>query len=59
MANGGVRAFNFGEFEGGKALQPIPSTMVDHQAQISAFRDLCYEMCLKINTLLGIGLEVS
>ncbi len=33
--------------------------MVEHQAQISAFRDLCYEMCLKINTLLGIGLEVS
>ena len=33
--------------------------MVDHQAQISSFRDLCYEMCLKINTLLGIGLEVS
>ncbi|KAK3325563.1 hypothetical protein B0H66DRAFT_129000 [Apodospora peruviana] len=52
-------AFNFGEFIDGKAQQPIPPTISEHEGQISAFRDLCHGVCLKINTLLGIGLEVN
>lgn len=53
------RAFNFGEFTDGKSDHPIPSNMVPHEGQISAFRDLCYATCLKINRLLGIGLDVQ
>nr|XP_003649066.1 uncharacterized protein THITE_120638 [Thermothielavioides terrestris NRRL 8126]AEO62730.1 hypothetical protein THITE_120638 [Thermothielavioides terrestris NRRL 8126] len=52
-------AFNFGEFVDGKAQQPIPPTIAADEPQISAFRDLCYNLSLKLNTLLGIGLEVT
>ncbi|KAL2179064.1 uncharacterized protein P884DRAFT_239593 [Thermothelomyces heterothallicus CBS 202.75] len=52
-------AFNFGEFVDGKAQQPIPPTIASDEAQIGAFRDLCYALSLKLNTLLGIGLRVS
>ncbi|KAK4251047.1 hypothetical protein C7999DRAFT_28363 [Corynascus novoguineensis] len=53
-------AFNFGEFVDGKAQQPVPPTMApDEEAQIGAFRDLCYALSLKLNTLLGAGLGVS
>ncbi|KAG7288928.1 hypothetical protein NEMBOFW57_005288 [Staphylotrichum longicolle] len=52
-------AFNFGEFIDGKAQQPIPPTVAADEAQTSAFRDLCYNLSLKLNTLLGIGLEVD
>ncbi|KAK3308749.1 uncharacterized protein B0T15DRAFT_525153 [Chaetomium strumarium] len=52
-------AFNFGEFIDGKAQQPIPPTIAADEPQISAFRDLCYNLSLKLNTLLGIGLEVT
>ncbi|KAL1867560.1 hypothetical protein VTK73DRAFT_4084 [Phialemonium thermophilum] len=52
-------AFNFGEFNEGKAQQPLPSTFVPYESQVSRFRDLCYNVCLKINTLLGIGLKVQ
>ncbi|KAH8908710.1 2OG-Fe(II) oxygenase superfamily protein [Coniochaeta sp. PMI_546] len=52
-------AFNFGQFVDGKPDQPIPSNIVPYEAQINAFQDHCYEMCLKINTLLGIGLNVQ
>ncbi|KAK1833299.1 hypothetical protein QBC39DRAFT_254668 [Podospora conica] len=52
-------AFNFGEFLHGKAQQPLPPTIASHEAQISHFRDLCYAVTLKLNTLLGIGLGVT
>ncbi|KAK4104012.1 Clavaminate synthase-like protein [Parathielavia hyrcaniae] len=52
-------AFNFGDFVDGKAQQPIPPTIAADEPQISAFRDLCYNLSLKLNTLLGIGLEVT
>lgn len=53
------RAFNFGEFVDSKAQQPIPPTIAADEPEISAFRDLCYNLTLKLNTLLGIGLQVS
>ncbi|KAK5662955.1 hypothetical protein OQA88_6367 [Cercophora sp. LCS_1] len=52
-------AFNFGEFIDGKAQQPIPPSIAEDESQISTFRDFCYDVTLKINTLLGIGLEVD
>ncbi|KAK4157594.1 hypothetical protein C8A00DRAFT_29438 [Chaetomidium leptoderma] len=52
-------AFNFGEFVDNKAQQPIPPTIAADQPDISAFRDLCYNLSLKLNTLLGIGLGVN
>lgn len=55
---GMTRAFNFGQFVDGKPQQPIPSSIVPYEAQIEAFQDYCYQMTLKINTLLGIGLDV-
>ncbi|KAK4041696.1 hypothetical protein C8A01DRAFT_34299 [Parachaetomium inaequale] len=52
-------AFNFGEFIDNKAQQPIPPTIAADEPRVSAFRDLCYNLSLKLNTLLGIGLEVT
>ncbi|CAK7197675.1 hypothetical protein SEUCBS139899_000323 [Sporothrix eucalyptigena] len=52
-------AFNFGEFVDGKAQQPIPAELASDEPAIDAFFDLCYHLCLKLNDLLGIGLEVN
>ncbi|KAK4137516.1 Clavaminate synthase-like protein [Trichocladium antarcticum] len=52
-------AFNFGDFVDAKAQQPIPPTIAADEAQISAFRDACYHLTLKLHTLLGIGLQVT
>ncbi|KAM7204385.1 hypothetical protein V8F33_001687 [Rhypophila sp. PSN 637] len=52
-------AFNFGEFQNSKAQQPLPASINPHESEISHFRDQCHNLCLKINTLLGIGLEVD
>ncbi|KIH94493.1 oxidoreductase, 2OG-Fe(II) oxygenase family [Sporothrix brasiliensis 5110] len=52
-------AFNFGEFVDGKAQQPLPPSLASDEPQIDAFFDLCYRLCLKLNDLLGIGLEVN
>ncbi|KAK4169071.1 hypothetical protein QBC43DRAFT_308642 [Cladorrhinum sp. PSN259] len=52
-------AFNFGPFRDSKADQPLPPTILPNEAQISEFQDYCYSLCLKITSLLGIGLEVT
>ncbi|KAL1862550.1 hypothetical protein Daus18300_008509 [Diaporthe australafricana] len=52
-------AFNFGTFENGKAQQPIPESVASYESQYSDFYDLCYNLSLKINHLLGIGLNVQ
>ncbi|GAB1314228.1 2OG-Fe(II)oxygenase superfamily protein [Madurella fahalii] len=52
-------AFNFGPFLSHKAQQPIPPTIAADEARISAFRDLCQDLCLRLTTLLGIGLGVD
>ena len=33
--------------------------MADDEAEVGTFFDLCYRLCLKLNDLLGIGLEVN
>ncbi|KAH6626270.1 hypothetical protein B0J18DRAFT_136387 [Chaetomium sp. MPI-SDFR-AT-0129] len=52
-------AFNFGEFLSHKAQQPLPPTILPSEPRISAFRDLCYHLSLKLTTLLGAGLQVT
>lgn len=52
-------AFNFGEFKDGKAQQPIPETIEHLQDQSATFWEFCYKLCLKINYLLGVGLDVN
>ncbi|KAH7188745.1 uncharacterized protein B0J16DRAFT_337935 [Fusarium flagelliforme] len=52
-------AFNFGEFADGKAQQPLPSDLVPDEPQISAFADLCHDLCQKLLYLLGLGLGVG
>ncbi|KAL3423402.1 2og-fe oxygenase [Phlyctema vagabunda] len=50
-------AMNFGEFLNGKAQQPLPPALVDHESDIKEFEDYCYDLCLKILTLFAVGLE--
>jgi len=52
-------AMNFGEFVNGKAQQPLPPALVDHEAELNSFQDYCYHLCLKILTLFAIGLDVD
>ncbi|OIW29930.1 2OG-Fe(II) oxygenase superfamily protein [Coniochaeta ligniaria NRRL 30616] len=52
-------AFNIGPFADGKPQQPVPSNIVPYEAQIDEFQTYLYKMCLKINDLLGIGLDVQ
>ncbi|KAF3771266.1 hypothetical protein M406DRAFT_34218 [Cryphonectria parasitica EP155] len=52
-------AFNFGQFVNGKAQQPLPESFVPYESQVEVFYDYCYNLSLKINHLLGIGLGVS
>ncbi|RFU34995.1 hypothetical protein B7463_g1398, partial [Scytalidium lignicola] len=50
---------NFGEFSNGKAQQPLPPTLKDHEGELNAFQDYCHNLCLKILTLFAIGLDVD
>ncbi|KAK0383585.1 hypothetical protein NLU13_9496 [Sarocladium strictum] len=52
-------AFNFGEFVGGKAQQPLPPSIAQDEAQISAFADSCHTLARKVLHLLGVGLDVG
>ena len=53
------RAYNFGEFENGKARQALPPCFAQEEAQLNQFQKYCHKMMQKINTLFGIGLKVS
>ncbi|KAH8801550.1 oxidoreductase-like protein [Xylogone sp. PMI_703] len=50
---------NFGEFSNGKAQQPLPPTLINHEAELNAFQDYCHNLCLKILTLFGVGLDIN
>lgn len=50
---------NFGEFVDGKAQQPLPPALVDHEPQIHEFETYCRNLMLKILELFAIGLKVS
>ncbi|CAI4213927.1 unnamed protein product [Parascedosporium putredinis] len=53
------RAFNFGEFQNGKAQQPLPSTLIPHEAELGRFAGSCHALARRILHLLGVGLEVD
>ncbi|PKY03587.1 putative oxidoreductase [Aspergillus campestris IBT 28561] len=50
-------AMNFGEFQNGKAQQPLPQSLSTHEAEIAHFADLCTRTCNRILKLLALGLE--
>ncbi|KAB5575832.1 hypothetical protein GE09DRAFT_1169665 [Coniochaeta sp. 2T2.1] len=52
-------AFNFGQFLSGKPQQPLPANIEPYVDEISQFQDYLYNTCLKLNLLLGIGLDVD
>lgn len=53
------RAMNFGEFNQGKAQQPLPPSLAPHESQIATFRTLCTKTCSRILTLLALGLDIQ
>ncbi|EEQ32306.1 conserved hypothetical protein [Microsporum canis CBS 113480] len=53
-----TRAINFGEFKNSKASQPLPESLVPHEADINHFTTLCQKTCGRLLTLLALGLEI-
>jgi len=54
-----LRAMNFGEFKDGKAQQPLPPLLQQHEAQLNQFHDYCHDLMLKILRLFAIGLKID
>ncbi|RJE20893.1 Oxidoreductase, 2OG-FeII oxygenase family [Aspergillus sclerotialis] len=52
-------AMNFGEFQNGKAQQPLPPSLALHEAEINHFTDLCNRACNRILKLLAMGLGIE
>lgn len=50
---------NFGEFIDGKAQQPLPPSLIDHEEDLAKFHKYCHDMMLKILKLFSIGLKVN
>ncbi|KAF3483464.1 oxidoreductase [Arthroderma uncinatum] len=51
-------AINFGEFKNHKASQPLPKSLIPHEADIDHFTTLCQKTCDRILTLLALGLGI-
>ncbi|PGH05370.1 hypothetical protein AJ79_06839 [Helicocarpus griseus UAMH5409] len=51
-------AFNFGEFKNNKAQQPLPASLIPHEADLAHFISLCQKTCNQILTLLALGLDI-
>jgi hypothetical protein len=49
---------NLGEFKTGKAQQPLPQYLLDHEAELDRFQNYCMDLMLKILTLFAVGLKV-
>lgn len=49
---------NFGEFVNGKAQQPLPPSLEDHEAEIYDFQTHCNNLLLRLLKLFAIGLKV-
>ncbi|RPA92744.1 Clavaminate synthase-like protein [Choiromyces venosus 120613-1] len=52
-------AFNLGEFKDGKAQQPLPLALQDHESELNEFSDYCYNLCLKLLRLFGTALKIN
>jgi isopenicillin N synthase-like dioxygenase len=51
--------FNLGEFLDGKAQQPLPKSMKDHEKDLSDFASACHALCMKLIRYLEIGLKID
>ncbi|KAB8360693.1 hypothetical protein FH972_024430 [Carpinus fangiana] len=52
------RAFNIGEFVGGKAQQSFPLPLRFHEVELGLFFGKCHALCNQILELLAEGLEI-
>lgn len=52
-------ALNLGHFIGEKAQQPLPPAFIGHEHEIGQFQQYCYNLVLKILSLLATGLEIQ
>ncbi|EPQ63970.1 hypothetical protein BGT96224_A20706 [Blumeria graminis f. sp. tritici 96224] len=52
-------ALNFGHFLEGKAQQALPLAFLGHEHEIEQFQQYCYNLVLKILSLLATGLEIQ
>ncbi|CAG8952725.1 hypothetical protein HYFRA_00008969 [Hymenoscyphus fraxineus] len=52
-------AMNFGEFVDGKAQQPLPPSLINHEADLNKFHNSCHDMMQKILRLFSIGLKID
>jgi isopenicillin N synthase-like dioxygenase len=52
------RALNISETKNGKIIQPLPPCIMNREAEIARFSDLCNKTCIQILDLLAHGLEV-
>ncbi|KAL1980153.1 hypothetical protein VTN96DRAFT_4584 [Rasamsonia emersonii] len=51
-------AMNFGEFKNGKAQQPLPPSLIPHEAELDHFATSCNRTCARVMKLLALGLEI-
>ena len=54
-----ARALNIGEYNDGKAQQPLTPLLKTHETQIGKFSKSCRDLCTKLLRLLAMGLQVS
>ncbi|EWC48206.1 hypothetical protein DRE_02310 [Drechslerella stenobrocha 248] len=52
-------AFNFGEFQDGKAQQPIPDALAAEESYLSGFYDSCHDLCVRLLQLFAMGLKID
>ncbi|SZF00664.1 unnamed protein product [Blumeria hordei] len=52
-------AFNLAHFVDGKAQQALPLAFLGHEHEIEQFQQYCYNLVLKILSLLATGLEIQ
>ncbi|KAF3902783.1 hypothetical protein AA313_de0204757 [Arthrobotrys entomopaga] len=52
-------ALNFGEFQAGKAQQPLPASLTDSETFLSDFFDSCHNLCIRLLQLFAMGLKID
>lgn len=52
-------AFNMNEFRNGKAQQPLPSILLEHEDHLNEFIERCRNLCLSILRYFAVGLDIE
>ncbi|KAF8449741.1 hypothetical protein BDZ91DRAFT_751695 [Kalaharituber pfeilii] len=52
-------ALNFGDFVDGKAQQPLPASLIEHEVELAQYQELCHNLCMRLLRLFAIGLEIE